>query len=84
MVAKGLAVGVINGVQFSALVLMVSGTTVAGLLLLLERRLQTQARTPGPGAGGGLAGVEASSQVCADQPAQIKPKAGAAGVAAGH
>ena len=82
--STALAAGVINGVQFSALVLMVSGTTVAGLLLLLERRLQTQARTPGPGAGGGLAGVEAFSQVCADQPAQIKPKAGAAGVAAGH
>ena len=81
--STALAAGVINGVQFSALVLMVSGTTVAGLLLL-ERRLQTQARTPGPGAGGGLAGVEAFSQVCADQPAQIKPKAGAAGVAAGH
>ena len=79
--STALAAGVINGVQFSALVLMVSGTTVAGLLLL-ERRLQTQARTPGPGAGGGLAGVEASLQVCADQPAESKPKAGAAGATA--
>ena len=79
MVAKGLAVGVINGVQFSALVLMVSGTTVVGLLLL-ERRLQAQARTPGADAGA-MAGVDAPLGGCADQPAGMEPKAGAAGVA---
>lgn len=77
--STALAAGVINGVQFSALVLMVSGTTVAGLLLL-ERRLQAQARTPGADAGA-MAGVDAPLGGCADQPAEIKPKAGAAGVA---
>jgi Kef-type K+ transport system membrane component KefB len=49
--STALAAGVINGVQFSALVLMVSCTTVVGLLLL-ERRLQQQQKTPGAGAGG--------------------------------
>ena len=44
--STALAAGVINGVQFSALVLMVSGTTVVGLLLL-ERRLQAQQHNPG-------------------------------------
>ena len=80
MVAKGLAVGVINGVQFSALVLMVSGTTVVGLLLL-ERRLQAQARTPGADAGA-MAGVDAPLGGCADQPVEMEPRAGTAGVAA--
>jgi hypothetical protein len=49
--STALAAGVINGVQFSALVLMVSCTTVVGLLLL-ERRLQQQQKTPGANAGG--------------------------------
>jgi Kef-type K+ transport system membrane component KefB len=43
--STALAAGVINAVQFSALVLMVSGTTVVGLLLL-ERRLARA--TPDP------------------------------------
>jgi len=38
-------------VQFSALVLMVSFTTVVGLILL-ERRLQGQHKTSGASAGG--------------------------------
>ena len=49
--STALAAGVISAVQFSALVLMVSSTTVVGLLLL-ERRLQAQQKTPGAGAGG--------------------------------
>ena len=49
--STALAAGVINAVQFSALVLMVSTTTVVGLLLL-ERRLQGQQKTPGANAGG--------------------------------
>ena len=49
--STALAAGVISAVQFSALVLMVSSTTVVGLLLL-ERRLQAQQKTPGTGAGG--------------------------------
>jgi Kef-type K+ transport system membrane component KefB len=43
--STALATGVINAVQFSALVLMVSCTTVVGLLLL-ERRLQAQQPNP--------------------------------------
>jgi Kef-type K+ transport system membrane component KefB len=43
--STALAAGVINAVQFSALVLMVSCTTVVGLLLL-ERRLQQPANPP--------------------------------------
>ena len=43
--STALAAGVINGAQFSALVLMVSCTTVAGLLLL-EQRLQQQPNRP--------------------------------------
>ena len=43
--STALAAGVINAVQFSALVLMVSCTTVVGLLLL-ERRLQQQPNLP--------------------------------------
>ena len=43
--STALAAGVINAVQFSALVLMVSCTTVVGLLLL-ERRLQAQQQNP--------------------------------------
>jgi Kef-type K+ transport system membrane component KefB len=46
-----LAAGVINAVQFSALVLMVTVTTAVGLLLL-ERRLQQQQKTPGWDTGG--------------------------------
>jgi hypothetical protein len=42
---------VINAVQFSALVLMVSFTTVVGLILL-ERRLQGQQKASGAAAGG--------------------------------
>ena len=49
--STALAAGVINGPQFSALVLMVSGTTVVGLLLL-ERRLQRQQKAPDASAGG--------------------------------
>ena len=49
--STALAAGVITAVQFSALVLMVSSTTVVGLLLL-ERRLQAQQKTPGADAGG--------------------------------
>lgn len=49
--STALAAGVITAVQFSALVLMVSSTTVVGLLLL-ERRLQRQEKTPGANAGG--------------------------------
>jgi len=44
--STALAAGVINGVQFSALVLMVSCTTVVGLLLL-ERRLLAQPNNSG-------------------------------------
>ena len=43
--STALAAGVITAVQFSALVLMVSCTTVVGLLLL-ERRLQAQQQNP--------------------------------------
>jgi hypothetical protein len=49
--STALAAGVINAVQFSALVLMVSFTTVVGLILL-ERRLQGQHKTIGARAGG--------------------------------
>jgi Kef-type K+ transport system membrane component KefB len=49
--STALAAGVINAVQFSALVLMVSFTTVVGLILL-ERRLQGQQKTSGASAGG--------------------------------
>jgi Kef-type K+ transport system membrane component KefB len=49
--STALAAGVINAVQFSALVLMVSFTTVVGLILL-ERRLQGQHKTSGASAGG--------------------------------
>jgi len=49
--STALAAGVINAVQFSALVLMVSFTTVVGLILL-ERRLQGQHKTSGSAAGG--------------------------------
>ena len=49
--STALAAGVINAVQFSALVLMVSCTTVVGLVLL-ERRLQAQQQPPGAGGGG--------------------------------
>ena len=49
--STALAAGVINAVQFSALVLMVSFTTVVGLILL-ERRLQGQQKTSGAAAGG--------------------------------
>ena len=45
MLFRSLAAGVINDVQFSALVLMVSCATVVGLLLL-ERRLQSQRPNP--------------------------------------
>jgi Kef-type K+ transport system membrane component KefB len=44
--STALAAGVINAVQFSALVLMVSFTTVVGLILL-ERRLQGQQKASG-------------------------------------
>jgi Kef-type K+ transport system membrane component KefB len=49
--STALAAGVINDVQFSALVLMVSCTTVVGLLLL-ERRLQSQQPNPDADAPG--------------------------------
>jgi Kef-type K+ transport system membrane component KefB len=49
--STALAAGVINAVQFSALVLMVSFTTVVGLILL-ERRLQGQQKASGSAAGG--------------------------------
>jgi hypothetical protein len=49
--STALAAGVITALQFSALVLMVSSTTVVGLLLL-ERRLQAQQKTPGANTGG--------------------------------
>ena len=49
--STALAAGVINDAQFSALVLMVSATTVIGLLLL-ERRLQRQQKAPDASAGG--------------------------------
>ena len=49
--STALAAGVINEAQFSALVLMVSATTVIGLLLL-ERRLQRQQKAPDARAGG--------------------------------
>jgi Kef-type K+ transport system membrane component KefB len=49
--STALAAGVINAVQFSALVLMVSFTTVVGLILL-ERRLQGQQKASGAAAGG--------------------------------
>jgi Kef-type K+ transport system membrane component KefB len=67
--STALAAGVINGVQFSALVLMVSCTTVVGLLLL-ERRLQTQPRTSGADAGA-FTGLAAPPEGCADQPPAI-------------
>jgi Kef-type K+ transport system membrane component KefB len=47
--STALAAGVINAVQFSALVLMVSFTTVVGLILL-ERRLQGQQKASGSAA----------------------------------
>jgi hypothetical protein len=43
--STALAAGVISAVQFSALVLMVSCTTLVGLLLL-ERRLRQQPDRP--------------------------------------
>jgi len=49
--STALAAGVINAMQFSALVLMVSFTTVVGLILL-ERRLQGQQKASGAAAGG--------------------------------
>ena len=74
--STALAAGVINGVQFSALVLMVSCTTVVGLLLL-ERRLQLQQQTPGADARAGV-GVDVPSLDCADQLAGTPPQTAAA------
>jgi Kef-type K+ transport system membrane component KefB len=53
-----LAAGLIDAVQFAALVVMVSGTTVLGLLLLERRltRLEGMATSAGPAGGGPPAG----------------------------